>query len=78
VESPCQRDDGETSLSAGGLPRGEEDLERTGIHIGSLGDAGEMLDDQAKSAYRRRLSDLRFFSRKLGRRFIASASVTTL
>ena len=54
-----QRDDGETSPSAGGLPRGEEDLEKAGIHIGSLGDAGEMLDDQAKSAYRRRLSDLR-------------------
>ena len=45
--------------SARGLPRGEEDLERAGIHIGSLGDAGEMLDDQAKAAYRRRLSDLR-------------------
>src|SRR5208282_6607798 len=26
---------------------------------GSLGDAGEMLDEQAKAAYRRRLSDLR-------------------
>jgi uncharacterized membrane protein len=41
------------------LPRGDEDLEKAGIHIGSLGDAGEMLDDQAKAAYRRRLSDLR-------------------
>src|SRR3984957_5575985 len=41
------------------LPRGDQDLEKVGIHIGSLGDAGEMLDDQAKSAYRRRLSDLR-------------------
>src|SRR4029077_6078385 len=30
-----------------------------GIHIGSLGDAGEMLDEQAKVAYRRRLSELR-------------------
>src|SRR5271163_1536000 len=41
------------------LPRGDEDLEKAGIHIGSLGDAGEMLDEQAKVAYRRRLSDLR-------------------
>jgi uncharacterized membrane protein len=41
------------------LPRGDEDLEKAGIHIGSLGDAGEMLDDQAKVAYRRRLSELR-------------------
>src|ERR1700732_2590399 len=48
-----QRDDDETSL-----PRGEEDLEKAGIHIGNLGDAGEMLDDQAKAAYRHRLSDL--------------------
>ena len=40
------------------MPRGEEDLEKAGIHIGSLGDAGEMLDDQAKVAYRRRLSEL--------------------
>ena len=42
-----------------GLPRGDEDLEKAGIHIGSLGDAGEMLDEQAKVAYRRRLSELR-------------------
>ena len=39
--------------------RAAKDLEKAGIHIGSLGDAGEMLDDQAKAAYRRRLSDLR-------------------
>jgi hypothetical protein len=32
------------------LPRGDEDLEKAGVHIGSLGDAGEMLDDQAKVA----------------------------
>ena len=44
--------------SAHGLPRGEDDLEKAGIHLGSLGDAGEMLDDQAKVAYRRRLSEL--------------------
>jgi len=49
-----QRDDHET-----GLPRGEQDLEKAGIHVSSLGDAGEMLDDQAKATYRRRLSELR-------------------
>jgi tetratricopeptide (TPR) repeat protein len=49
-----QRDDDETSL-----PRGEEDLEKAGIHVTNLGDAGEMLDEQAKATYRRRLSDLR-------------------
>src|SRR5271156_4417657 len=54
-----RRDDDETGHSARALPRGEEDLEQAGIHIGSLGDAGEMLDEQAKAAYRRRLSDLR-------------------
>jgi predicted ATPase len=41
------------------LSRGDQDLEKAGIHIDSLSDAGEMLDEQAKSAYRRRLSDLR-------------------
>jgi uncharacterized membrane protein len=45
--------------SAQGLPRGTEDLEKAGIHVTSLGDAGEMLDEQAKVAYRRRLSELR-------------------
>ncbi len=54
-----QRDDDESSQSVHGLPRGDEDLEKAGIHIGSLGDAGEMLDEQAKVAYRRRLADLR-------------------
>jgi len=53
-----QHDDAEAGESAQGLPRGDEDLEKAGIHIGSLGDAGEMLDDQAKVAYRRRLSEL--------------------
>ena len=42
-----------------GLPRRDEDLKKEGIHVASLGDAGEMLDEQAKAAYRRRLSDLR-------------------
>ena len=49
----------ETDQLAHGLPRGDGDLEQAGIHVGSLGDAGEMLDDQAKVAYRRRLSELR-------------------
>ena len=54
-----QRDDDKTSQCARGLPRGDEDLEKAGIHISSLGDAGEMLDEQAKAAYKRRLFDLR-------------------
>jgi hypothetical protein len=54
-----QREDDETNQSVHGLPRGEQELEKAGIHIGSLGDAGEMLDEQAKLAYRRRLSELR-------------------
>jgi hypothetical protein len=35
------------------------DFERVGVHIGNLGDAGELIDEQAKRAYRRRLSELR-------------------
>src|SRR5580700_1422274 len=54
-----QREDDETNQLMHGLPRGEQDLEKAGIHIGNLGDAGEMLDEQAKVAYRRRLSELR-------------------
>ena len=54
-----QREDNESSQSIQGLPRGAEDLDKAGIHIIGLGDAGEMLDDQAKVAYRRRLSELR-------------------
>src|SRR6266850_6894637 len=53
-----ERDEDEAGRPAHGLPRREEDLEKAGIHIASLGDAGEMLDDQAKLAYRRRISDL--------------------
>src|SRR6266850_5712118 len=49
----------ESSQAVHGLPRAEEDLEQAGIHIAGLGDAGEMLDEQAKLAYRRRLSELR-------------------
>src|SRR5713226_225501 len=54
-----RHDEDESSKSAERLPRGDEDLEKAGIHITGLGDAGEMLDDQAKVAYRRRLSELR-------------------
>jgi uncharacterized membrane protein len=54
-----QRDNDEAGQSSHGLPRGNEDLEKAGIHVGSLGDAGEMLDEQAKVAYRQRLSELR-------------------
>jgi hypothetical protein len=54
-----QREEDDTGHPAHGLPRLDEDLEKAGIHITRLGDAGEMLDEQAKVAYRRRLSDLR-------------------
>jgi hypothetical protein len=54
-----QREEDESSQSVQGLPRGGEDLEHAGIHIAGLGDAGEMLDEQAKIAYRGRLSELR-------------------
>ena len=54
-----QKEKYEASPSTRGLPRGAEDLEKAGIHVGSLGDAGEMLDEQAKVAYKRRLSELR-------------------
>src|SRR5712671_5634963 len=54
-----QHDDDETGKSAERLPRGDEDLAKAGIQITGLGDAGEMLDDHAKAAYRRRLSELR-------------------
>ena len=53
------REENEIGQSVEGLPRGIEDLEKEGIHVTDLGDAGEMLDDQAKVAYRRRLSELR-------------------
>jgi tetratricopeptide (TPR) repeat protein len=53
-----QRED-ETGRSVHGLSRAHEELEKAGIQITSLGDAGEMLDEQAKAAYKRRLSELR-------------------
>jgi CheY-like chemotaxis protein len=51
---------GEAGGDAGAtiLPN-SEDRENAGMHVGNLGDAGEWLDDQAKAAYRRRLSELR-------------------
>jgi len=54
-----QRNRGESGQSLQGLPRGAEALERAGIHVTRLGDAGEILDDQAKLAYKRRLFELR-------------------
>src|SRR5258708_33277649 len=54
-----QRDDDESSPSVRGLPRGDEGLEKAGIHVAPLGDAGEMLDEQAQLSYRRRGSELR-------------------
>src|SRR5260370_16522652 len=52
-----QREKG--SQSTHGLPRGAEDLEKAEIHIGSLGDAGEILNDHANIAYIRTLSQMR-------------------
>jgi tetratricopeptide (TPR) repeat protein len=45
--------------SSGSLPINAEELEASGIHVGGLGDAGEMLDEQAKAAYKARLGELR-------------------
>src|ERR1700730_12324474 len=50
-----RRDDDDAHTSTHDLPRRDEDLANEGMHITGLGDAGEMLDDQAKAAYRRRL-----------------------
>ena len=44
---------------AGALPPSSQERENTGIHVGGLGDAGEILDEKAKAAYRRRLAELR-------------------
>jgi hypothetical protein len=54
-----QREENAISQLVNGLPRDDEDLEKAGIHIADRGDAGEMLDEQAKAACRRRLSELR-------------------
>src|SRR5216683_3718863 len=45
--------------TAGALTMNPEELEASGIHVGGLGDAGEMLDEQAKAAYKARLRELR-------------------
>jgi hypothetical protein len=44
--------------SSGSLSMNPEDLEVAGIHVGGLGDAGELLDEQAKAAYKARLGEL--------------------
>jgi hypothetical protein len=36
-----------------------KELEASGIHVGGLGDAGELLDEQAKATYKARLRELR-------------------
>jgi tetratricopeptide (TPR) repeat protein len=47
------------SLSTRSLPDPAEELEKSGIHISGLSDAGEVLDHQAKVAYRSRICELR-------------------
>jgi hypothetical protein len=49
----------EANQFAVALPRSDEEFESAGIHVGGLGDAGEVLDEPAKAAYRRRLAELR-------------------
>lgn len=56
IASPPRED--ESRLSRGPA-RGDNNPESADIHITRLSDAGEMLDEQAKLSYRRRLSDLR-------------------
>jgi hypothetical protein len=41
------------------LSKNNDALASEGIHVGGLGDAGEMLDEQAKEQYRHRLDELR-------------------
>ena len=53
------REEDEPIQTGRGLPQGDEELEKAGLHVANIGDAGELLDDQAKVAYRRRLSELR-------------------
>jgi hypothetical protein len=40
-------------------PATEEQATRSDLTVGRMGDAGEMLDAQAKAAYKRRTADLR-------------------
>ncbi len=46
-------------LSSAASSMSVEELEAAGIHVGNPGDAGEILDDQAKAAYKARLMELR-------------------
>jgi tetratricopeptide (TPR) repeat protein len=48
----------EADPSAGDSIRGDYGLGKAEIYVGGLGDAGELLDDKAKIAYRRRASEL--------------------
>ena len=53
-----QREEEESNQITQGLPERHEDLEKAGIRISGATDAGEMLDEQAKAAYRNRVSEL--------------------
>jgi tetratricopeptide (TPR) repeat protein len=57
IEGQSEQEDAGHSVES--LPRNAEDLEKAGIHVTRLGDAGEMLDEQAKRAYKQRLFELR-------------------
>jgi eukaryotic-like serine/threonine-protein kinase len=48
----------EADPSAADSIRADYGLGKAGIYVGGLGDAGEVLDDKAKTAYRRRTSEL--------------------
>jgi hypothetical protein len=54
-----QRDEDENAQPPGRLTHGAEERAKAVIQIGSLGDAGERLDEPVKAAYSRRLSELR-------------------
>src|SRR5437016_11857375 len=49
----------EANRAAAALPKSREELQSAGLHVGGLGDAGAVLDEPAKAAYRRRLTELR-------------------
>src|SRR6266571_2918582 len=49
----------EANRAAAALPKSREELQSAGLHVGGLGDAGAVLDEPAKAAYRRRLAELR-------------------
>jgi hypothetical protein len=52
---------GETSLTPEGVDEGQAVAQASanGLHVSGLGDAGAVLDAQAKAAYKQRLDDLR-------------------